>query len=218
MSEQLINDFESHEVATAEELLECMHRPPSAAKFRRTVMLLLRGHYSHPDNYGDEYAHLRCFRYAPDKSSTLHVGFTHLPQDENPDNYPGIYVGFGGVQLTQLAIGNVAGYTDDSSGTHLAKQADLTLVINHVAKEAGDAYELADMSAMILTAMGTPVAMKSGASSFEVEGYAEPKKEVPSPDRYYTVAMTVKISYTHAVTRSVESHRIRRIAILTDHS
>jgi hypothetical protein len=120
------------------------------------------------------------------------------------------------VVLSKLAFGNHGGLSEDMSGNYLSKQADLTLVIRHTAKEAGDAYDLADMSAMVLTAMGHPLMMQSGATSFEVEGYGEPKKEVPSPDGYYAVAMTLKITYTNVVTRSVESHRIRRIASIVE--
>ena len=214
MAEQLISDFEKHEVDTTRSLIECMGMPPSSSKFRRIVMLLLRGHFSNADNYGEEYNHLRCYTWDDSKNPSLHVGFTHLPDDKAPDNYPGVYVGFGGVTKTKLAIANDGGLTEDYSGSHISKQNDLTLVINHIAKEAGDAYDLADMSDMVLSAMGHPLMLQSGALSLEVEGYTEPKKEVPAPDRYYTVAMTVKISYTHVVTRSVESHRIRRISML----
>jgi hypothetical protein len=218
MAEQLLSDFEKHEVDTTRSLVDCMALPPSSSKFRRIIMLLLRGHYSNAANYGSEYQHLSCYTWNDGKNPSLHVGFTHLPDDDSPDNYPGVYVGFGGVAKSRLAIANDGGLTDDYSGNFISKQNDLTLVINHVAKEAGDAYDLADMSDMVLTAMGHPLLLQSGALSCEVEGYAEPKKEVPSPDRYYTVAMTLKISYTHVVTRSVESHRIRRIASLVEHS
>jgi hypothetical protein len=214
MSEQLLSDFEKHEVDTTRSLVECMALPPSSSKFRRIIMLLLRGHFSNAANYGEEYSHLGCYTWDDSSSPTLHVGFTHLPDDSTPTNYPGVYVGFGGVTKTKLAIADDGGMTDDYSGNYISKQNELTLVINHVAKEAGDAYDLADMSDMVLTAMGRLVMLQSGALAFEVEGYAEPKKETPSPDRYYTVAMSLKITYTHVVTRSVESHRIRRISTL----
>lgn len=214
MVEQLISDFERHEVDIAKEIVACAQLPPSASKFRRAVMLLLRGHYSNAANYGEEYAHLGCYTWDASKNPTLHVGFTHLPGDESPDNYPGVYVGFGGVVKSKLALADDGGRTEDYSGSFISKQNDLTLTVNHVTKLPGDAYDLADMSDMVLSAMGHPLMLQFGALSFDVTGYAEPKKEVPSPDGYYTVAMQLKISYTHVVTRSVVSHRIKRITTL----
>lgn len=216
MNEQYISDFSANEVQTARDILACVEGSPTSSKLRRMIMLLLRGHYSNPDNYGAEYQHLACYRYSDDEYSTLHVGFSHLSNDNSPDNYPGIYVGFGGVTLSKLGLGDVSGHTFDNSGTHITKQATLSLVVNHVAKEAGDAYDLADMSATVLMALGRPMVQSSGAAELSVEGYGEPKKELQSPNRYYTVAMLVKISYNHAVTRSIESHRIRRIVSLVD--
>lgn len=213
---EYINNFSAQEVQTARDILACVDGAPSSSKLRRMVMLLLKGHYSHPENYGAEYEHLACYRHTSDKDSTLQVGFTHLNNDKNPDDFPGIYVGFGGVTLSKVAMGDVSGRTDDNSGTHVTKQATLTLLVNHVAKEAGDAYDLADMSATLLMALGRPMVLSAGALELSVEGYAEPKKEVQAPNRYYTVAMTVKISYNHAVTRSIESHRIRRIVAMVD--
>lgn len=216
MAEQLISDFENHEIGTTKSILECVRGPVTSSKFRRIVMLLLRGHYSNAENYGDEYAHLGCYTWHDGPSPTLHVGFTGLPKDSATDNHPGVYVGFGGVELSKLVLGNHSGLSEDMSGNYLSKQADLTIIIRHTAKEASDAYDLADMSAMVLTAMGHPLMLQSGATAFEVEGYGEPKKEVPAPDGYYAVAMTLKITYTNVVTRSVESHRIRRIASIVE--
>ena len=216
MNETYIEDFDPAEVQTVRDILACVEGAASSSKLRRMVMLLLRGHYSNPENYGKEYEHLACYRHTGDKEETLHVGFTHLNDDQSPDAFPGVYVGFGGVTLSKLGIGDLSGHTYDNAGTHMTKQATLTLVVNHVAKEAGDAYDLADMSAAVLLALGRPVVQSSGAIELSVEGYEEPKKELPAPNRYYTVAMTVKISYNLAVTRSIESHRIRRIVLLVD--
>ena len=218
-TDQLIEKFTPREVATTQCLLECMHRPPTSSNFFRVVLLMLRGHYSNPANYGETFDHLKCFWWDPENpAATLTVEPATGGDDNNPDAYPGIYVLFGGVVLERIAMGNHAGLSNDMGANYLAKQSTLTLTVNHVAKEATDAYDMADMSAVMLTALATPYAEKCGASLFEVEGYAKPKKEVPSPDRYYTVAMTIKISYTHSVTRSIESHRIRQIAMILDQS
>jgi hypothetical protein len=217
--DQLIAKFTPREVATTKCLLECMDAPPTSGRFFRIVLLMLRGHYANPANYGEVFEHLKCFWWDPDNlAATLAVEPATGGKDDSPDAYPGIYVEFGGVTMDRLALGNHSGLSNDMGANYLAKRSTLTLKVNHVAKEMTDAYDLADMSAVMFTALAPPFAEKCGASLFEVEGYAAPKKEVPAPDRYYTVAMTIKISYTHSVTRSIESHRIRQIAMILDQS
>jgi hypothetical protein len=211
--QQLLDNFLPHEVETTSALIRCMDKPPTAMKFRRIVMLLLRGHYSSKENYPDGYEHLGCYEWSDSRSSTLHVGLSGMFDDKKPDNYPGVYVVARSVEFSREAIGDKAGMSNDMGTTFLSRGATLTLDVMHVAGEINDAYDLAEMSAAVLTALGAPFALKSGARSFEVLGISEPKKETPSPDRHYAVAMTVKISYTQSVSRSVESHRIRRIAM-----
>lgn len=213
IKEQLIAEFSPAEVQTTEQLLQCMQGPPSGAKFRRIIMLLLRGHYSNSENYGDEYKHLSCYTYSEDPPGSLEVGFSQQNVYENPDKFPGIFVEFGGVELSRAAVGDFAGHSEDTSRTYVSRLATMTLLVHHVAQRASDAYDLADMTTMVLSAMAEPFCLRAGAMSLEVAGYAVPKKELEAPTRYYDVATSVKIAYTHSVTRSVESHRIRRIAM-----
>jgi hypothetical protein len=213
IEEQLKAAFSETEVKTTNELLDCLQGAPTSSKFRRIIMLLLRGHYSNSENYGAEYAHLNCFAYNPDGSGTLHVDFTQQNKDFAPDKLPGVYVAFGNVDLQKVALGNHAGLSDDMASNYITKAAELDIIVHHVAQNAADAFDLADMSAMVLTALAEPFARRAGASALEVVGYGQPKKELEPPTRYYDVAMVVKISYTPSVTRSLESHRIRRIAM-----
>jgi hypothetical protein len=217
IEEQLKAAFSETEVKTTNELLECLQGAPTSSKFRRIIMLLLRGHYSSSDNYGAEYAHLNCYSYKPDGSGTLHVDFTQQNEDFATDKLPGIYVAFGDVGFQKLGMGNDAGMSADMASNYYTKAAELDIIVHHVAKHAADAFDLADMSYMVLTALAEPFARRAGASALEVVGYGQPKKELEPPTRYYDVAMAVKISYTPSVTRSLESHRIRRIAMcITD--
>lgn len=212
-SDQLLQSFSESEVATTSELLECLQGAPTSSKFRRMIMLFLRGHYSNAANYGTEFEHLKCYTYKPDGSGSLHVDFTQQNRDFAPDKLPGIYVAFGDVVLQREALGNRAGMSNDMGSTHISKSAKLSLIVHHVAQNAADAFDLADMSAMMLTALAEPMCMRAGASALEVMGYGQPKKELEPPTRYYDVAMGLEIYYTQAVTRSLESHRIRRIAM-----
>lgn len=216
MNEEL-HHFLSHEVATTKELLECLHGAPTSDKFRRILMLLLRGHFSHSSNYGPEFDDLGCLTWNPDeKLSTLAVGFTEEFKGREADVLPGVFVGFGDANLEHATIGNFAGIDPTGATNFMTKPAALDIIVNHCTKEPNQAWRLADMTAVVLTAMATPLAMQAGAVSFQVEGYGPPKKKEDAPDLYYTVATRIKIYYNLRVSRTVESHRIRRIALLTE--
>lgn len=212
---QFLEDFLPHEVSLASDLLACATAPVTASNMRRTVMLLLRAHFSHGDNYGPGFDHLRCAVWAPENAGTLRVGYYPDFDDERPDDYPAVLVGFGGVALQRLVLGDYLGSSQDNATTFMVKDASLTLNVLCIAKQAGDAYDLAEMSARVITALATPMALRAGANSLEVTGWGVPAKELPTPDKYYAVAMNVRVGYNLLVSRSVESHRIRRIVPLT---
>ena len=216
--DELIKSFSRHEVETTEDLIRCLKGPTTVNTFRRALLLFLRGHYSSPQNYMG-FEDMSCYVWHPDKKErTLEVEFTHDDDDRDPDSYPGIYVGFGLLGLGQVGIGNYAGNTVDMSGTHQSKEAEVNLAIFHVGKRATDTYELAELTMRAMVAMGPVLAANGGATGFEVMGLRELSRKKPSPKTYYTVAMPVQIKYTLAVTRVMESHRIRRISQLLNAS
>lgn len=210
--EQLIASFTRDEVETAESILKCLAVPASPSKFQRLLLLFLRGHYASADNYmGMD--HLACYTWSSGDASTLAVNLSHHPDDQKPDDYPGIFVSFADADFGRLAIGNFAGLGEDRSRTDLAKESTANFEITHVAKRPADAYDLATMTAHALTAMAAPLAKNGGATGFEVLGIRTPKEKKPSPESFYKVAVPVQIKYILAMTRALESHRIRSITI-----
>lgn len=214
IEDQLIDDFSAQEVKITRDLLECQELQAMPSSLRRAILLTLRGHYSNSVNYGEYYQHLNCYVYSEEGPSTLHVGYTSQNDDSKPDNVPGIYIGFGQTTYVKTGFGNFAGYTDDRSGTFLSKLNEMTLSIRHIADSADDAHDLADMTAFVLTALADPIIRKMNAMGLEVISVGVPERKNQSPQRDYGVVTDVKISYTSSVTRSVESHRLRRIALM----
>lgn len=210
--DQLIDDFSESEVKLTRELLACQKRPPLPSTLRRAILLTLRGHYINADNYGEDSQHLSCYVYDPDGQSTFAVEYTHQNDDSKTDNTPGAYVGFGNLNYAKSGLGNFAGLTDDNAGTYNSKIVTMDLNIRHIANTADDAYDLAEMTAYVLTALAQPIIMKMNAMGLEVTAVGEPEKKNQAPLRDYAVVTTVRIAYTSSVTRSVESHRLRRIA------
>lgn len=209
---ELLSEFSAHEIETTESLLHCLSGPPTADSFRRMLLLFLRGHYASSANYMG-FDHLQCFVWHPDeKQSKLAVEFTHNTDDRKADNYPGVFIGFAESSFNKVGIGNHAGNTQDLAGSHVTKEAAADYEVHHVAKNASDAYDLAEMTARVLLAMGPVMARNGRATGFEVMSMQRPKEKKPSSKDYYTVAIAVQITYSMAVTRTLESHRIRMIS------
>lgn len=210
--DQLIDDFSEQEVQLTRDLLACSKLQAIPSTLRRAILLTLRGHYSNPGNYGEHYQHLGCYIYNQDGPSTLAVEYTHQNDDRKPDNTPGVYVGFGSMAFAKSGIGNYAGISDDRAHTEVSKIVDLNLAIRHIANTADDAHDMAEMTAIVLTALAQPIIHRMNAMGLEVTSVGVPEKKNQPPVRDYAVVTEVKISYTSSVTRSVESHRLRRIA------
>lgn len=212
--DQLIDDFSPQEIQITRDLLACQELQAMPSSLRRAILLTLRGHYSNPVNYGQYYEHLKCYVYSETGNSTLAVDYTHQSNDAKPDAVPGIYVGFGQTTYAKSGLGNYAGVTDDRATTYLSKINEMGLSIIHRAGSADDAHDLADMTAMVMTALADPIIRKMNAMGLEVVSVGVPEKKNQAPQRDYGVVTEVKISYTSSVTRSLESHRLRRIALI----
>lgn len=213
----LKDDFGAHEVVNVYDLMSCMSGPLSNSSFRRIVMLMLRGHYSSPLNYPEDLAHLGCYVWRPvdaaGKEGTLTVDFTHVFDDKKPDRVPGIFVGFGGVSLRKLALGDHHSHSEDRATENLTRGTKLTIKVHHIAKSLDDAHDLAEMSQLFLLAMSRVIRFATGAEGFEVQGYAESvKNKLSNLATNYEVVLSIEISYTLAAALSEESHRIRVIS------
>lgn len=217
-NDELLTEFQPHEIATARSILSCMEGPVTADKFRRMLLLFLRGHYASPLNYL-EFEHLKCYTWHSESSQrTLEIEFSHREDDRKPDAFPGIYVTFGRVDLEKLAIGDIGGMSQDRASTYLVKGAKAIFNIVHVSKNASDAYDLADLTTRVLVAMAAPLAHNAGATNFEVKGYQPPADKKQAPEAYYSVAIQVELGYNMTVTRRLESHRLRQIISIVTNS
>lgn len=210
--DQLIDDFSPQEIKITRELLACQELQPIPSTIRRAILLTLRGHYSNPANYGEYYQHLSCYTYSEDGPSSLFVGYTSQHDDSKVDNTPGVYIDYAESSWSKAGLGNYAGITDDYAGTHLSKLVDLNLTIRHIGHNPDDAHDMAEMTAIVLTALAQPIIMKMNAMGLEVTSIGKPERKTQTPLRDYFVVTAVRISYTSSVTRSIESHRLRRIA------
>lgn len=215
---EFVHDFSPHEVLNATELMECAAGPATASGFRRVIMLLLRAHFADARNYGPTYQHLACYTWRPDHAGTLDVDFfPRVRHDKRTDDHPSVLVGFGTVALDRIVLGDIHHPADDMASTVFVKQAGAAYSLRFTAKNEGDAYDLAEMVAAVLMALAVPVMLNMGASAVQVQGWGEPKKDSPSPDRYYQVAMNLKITYNFLARLHTESHRVRQITLHAQH-
>lgn len=212
-----LDDFTKHEVLTADELLACATGPATASGFRRALMLLLRAHFASAANYGPWYQHLACYTWAPGHAGTLEVDFApRVTNDQRTEDVPSVLVGFGKVDLSRMVVGDVHHLSDDMAAKVLIKDAGIALNVLITAKNPADAYDMAEMIASMILALAVPMMMNMGARAIDVTGWGEPEKEMPSPNRYYTVAMNVQIVYNFLARLMEESHRVRQLINLVD--
>jgi len=209
--DDLVSSFSAHEVETAADILECLKGPPTPSLFRRMLLLLLRGHYADASNFPDAFKHLECYTWSPGEDSPISIEFTNLDDFGRDITRPGIFVAFGGVKMDKSGVADLAGVSNDTATEYVSKIATISFSIYHCFKNAQDSYDAADMTASLVTAFGPAMVAKMDGLGCDVVGISEPKKEIPSPDRYYTVATGVSISYNRSVARMIESHRVRRI-------
>ena len=212
----LYEDLQPYETANYSELLNCLKMPLTGTIVRRIFLLLLRAHYSSGENYPQEYAHLRCMVWSPDEiASTLTLDVTNHYDDTQPDQYPGIYVGVGGNSSATTVLGGYAGASDDTSRQEFVSQDVLTVTMSHLARNDGDATDMADMSMTFLKAMAPFFAPDMQASSVRINGYEDAKKKMVGSDRFYAVDLSATVTYNRRVATILEGHRIAAIQIST---
>lgn len=220
----LKDKFSTYEIQTVYDLMACMQGAITNSSMRRIIMLMLRGHYSSALNNPSDMSHLSCYTWRPDdaagKSGTLVVDFTHVYSDSKPGDLPGIYVGFGGLTINKLAMGNHHSHSDDRSVENFASAGTLALRVHHITTSASDSYDLAEVSSLFLRAMARVFRETTGASSFEVRGYAEPaKNKLSNHATHYEVVLSLEISYTLSAALSEETHRIKTISgVIASHT
>ena len=216
-AELLKSNFQPHEIRTMHSVMCCAEEHPSNALFRRIVMLMLRGHYATPLNYGEEFAHLGCYVWKDeDPTGTLKVDYTHKFNDKDPTMVPGVYVGFGGMNTTKLALGGGHNnHSEDNSVENFTRGATLVIEAHHLATSSPDAHDMAEMSYVFLMAMAAVIRNVTGAASFDVIGYGKAtKNKLTTSETHYDVVLTVEISYTLSAALSEESHRLRKISAI----
>jgi len=210
VSEELIRDFSAPKYTPSESILECMERPMSVSNFRRVITLLLRNHYSDASNMGQAFAHLACLKWDADtKQRSMNVDFWRKMNDLRPDDFPAVLVAFGEHESKRDTIAAYAGHNTFNSETYIQHPTTAHLDVWHIHPDEGTAYDMAEMTQVLLMALSQPLCEKTGAMSIQVPGFGPPKSELPAPDNHYAVVTRVQIYYTLSVVRSLESHRLR---------
>ena len=203
-----------HELENFTELLETLKLPLTGSLIRRIFLLLLRAHYGVGSNYPQEYAHLRNLIWSPDELvATLTLDVINHYDDTQPDQYPGIYVGVASNSSSTQVLGGYAGASDDTSRQIVVSEDVATVRMIHLARNEGDAIDMADMSMTFLKAMAPFFAPDMQASAVRISGYSEARKKMVGAERFYAVDLSAQVTYNRRVATILEGHRIAALQL-----
>jgi len=200
---------------TFAEYIRCADHPGTVAGLRRAIYLLLKSHYMRPEDFSEEYAHLRCFKYVPDGSGTLTVGMEGDYTPGKTDNLPGVFVGTGGLKFTKDSMGNTLGSSHDNATRHLEQTATATITIDHVAKNPTLAADMAEMSIVLFMAMAPVLRNKLHLRGFDILGFPKPAKLQQDPEPFYNAQLSIAATFTWASDLYIGSHRIKKFTVAT---
>lgn len=216
MNEELsFKDCTPVEVESISGLLKCLEQPRSLNQLRTAFLLLLRFHYASAANYPDDLEALKCLVYDPDNpgDTTLSVEFSHVFDPNKTDNFPGVFVDKTDLRLNRHSMGNLAGFSFDTSREDSSHIASMRINITHVAKEAAVASDLAESTMVLLVGMEPVLRDRLGLLELRVEGVNQGQKAKDQPDRYHRDVVSVVASYEYAASVTLESHRIKKFAV-----
>lgn len=214
---EIYTDLRPDEIETFNSLTSCLREPLTAATLRRIFVVLMRVHYSHPNNFPGCYAHLRCMTWNKDpKLSTLTIEPLRKFDTNVVNQFPGIFIGNGDLSSTVPVIGGFGGMDEETWSTQYSVSLDVASIrIRHIGRNESDAYDMADMSKDFIQAMAVFIAPDMQASAIRVTGYSAAEKRDQPSDEFYAVDLSVSISYNHRVATILDGHRIGSLQIAT---
>ena len=201
----------SNNIQTFTELYECMRRPLDSVNLRRFFLMLIRAHWTDRVNHGALADFLDCMHYDEEpKDRTLDVELSHTFDPEKGSRRPGIYVGFGGVQLKTIGIGGSVERRPDNSARTEGKKAETMLKIGHINQSADMALMMAESNATLLQGIHKDIIANMDVLDMQVIGWSEPQLMEKAPDRNFQVDLQCAVSFNFMVEIDIESHRIKK--------
>lgn len=203
-------------VNTILRLHKCFGQPLTLTNLRAVVLLLLRTHFSDPDNFGTTKEELKCLTYDPDKvkESTLGIELGSVFDPKNPGPRPGIYVDFDGkASWDKKVLNNSAGSSEDNSVSNYVWLVKTNIIISHLADSIDLALTMAESSASLFLGLRPHLMQTLDIASMEVTSLNFPKPPAKDIERYFQVDLSISFIFNFHMSVNLESHRLKKFAL-----
>ena len=196
------------------ELAGCAAQSPLVpSKLRRFFLLLLRAHWSDAGNFGpDLQESLGCLEWAPTGSK---MG-VELQGAQNVDTLRHmVWVRLGNFQARQVAFGNRGTASEDGATERYIMPCTAQLLISHDSPSIDESFDMAWSTFCFLMGFQDSIidALGGEGAGFKAQLVGEPQQAEISPKERFRVDVGASLSVNVAVATTLESHRLKRIAL-----
>lgn len=196
------------------ELQGCAAQSPMIpSKLRRFFLLMLRGHWSDNGNYGpDLQDSLGCLEWEPG-GTRLGVELQGAPVDTTLRNM--IWVQLGNFEARQVAFGNRGEASEDGSTERYIMPCSAQLLVSHDSPSLDQSFDMAWSSFCFLMGFQDSIidALGGSGTGFKVQVVGQPRQAELPPKGQFRVDCGASLSVNVAVATTLESHRLKRIAL-----
>lgn len=200
-----------------QELCGCVTQSPiTPSKLRRFFLLMLRGHWSDPGNYGpDLQDSLRCLKWTPEGPPVGTLGIELQGAKEAVTLQNMIWATVGNFQARQVVFGHRGTLSEDNATQTYVMPCTAQLLINHDAPSIDQAFDMAWSTFCFLLGFQESIldALGGEGAGFKVELVGEPRMQEIRPKDRFRVDVGAALSLNVAVVTTLESHRLKRVAL-----
>ena len=192
---------------------DCIDSPLDMVMLRRIFLLLTRVHWGDAENHYQQPNPFDCLVYSDEeKDSRLTVDLTDIYNEDETDNFPGVFVGFeGGFTLSKITQNYEAVASDDGSAEHRIVSWKGRLVIKHVHQSADIAMAMADSTFAYMMALRSSLMSRFPIRQLDIVGVTDPQNIKPqNARRFFKVDLVSDVEFTATVSINMESHRIKK--------
>lgn len=192
-----------------QELYEVSCSPLTPSSIRRYFLLLIRSHFSDPDNYGEDLSEsLGCLWYNPDEQGApLDVRLTGVSGNKRHE----VVVGLHNIRGKSLVFDDVTGVSEDNSVVTRTMPTTAELSIKHVSPSADTAMDMAWTNLCFLLGFKEPIRSSIGLSGMKIGGLQSVAEEEKPPKPRFRVDLKVELIFNCSVATTQEGHRLKRI-------
>ncbi len=193
-----------------------MSLPLSPVTLRRIFLLLIREHYSNPEQYGDYKELLQGYKYSDtEPQRTIDIDLMHTYDPEKLKSEPSIYVGFQPFAFAKRTVSNYAGHNEDESVKYYTMPTSGILLVRHVSTSGDNALMLGELTTNLLFGLHELLLRKlPGLLGFDIASLSDPRLISKAPQRQVMVDLACKIDFNYALSVNEESHRLKKIVFV----